>query len=115
MYTHLVFFCEGLLKRVFKIASITLGFRVFVVKRRNTTVKLDGRLVEEVAGELGPGETLTGYVRKAVRSSLNRARMGRAAEAYEAAIRIDPDLAAEMEEWEGAELGRPPRGGDVKK
>lgn len=79
------------------------------MKRRDTTVKLDGRLVEEVAKELEPGQTLTGFVRQAVDYRLRRARMRKAAKAYEQALREDPDLAQEMETWERADLSSVPR------
>ena len=81
------------------------------MKYRDTTVKLDGSLVEEVAQELANGETMTAYVRKAVRDRLRRSRMRRAAEAYQAAVANDPELARELESWEEADLARPPQPG----
>lgn len=79
------------------------------MKRRDTTVKLDGELVEEVARDLEPGETLTAYVRKAVGSRVRRSRMRKAAEAYQKALEADPELALEMEDWERADLAAPSR------
>jgi hypothetical protein len=79
------------------------------MKKRDTTVKLDGALVEEVAGELEPGETLTGFVRKAVGYRVRRSRMQKAAEAYRKALEADPELASETDEWEQADLNSPPK------
>ncbi|MEX0324946.1 MAG: hypothetical protein AB3N33_02535 [Puniceicoccaceae bacterium] len=79
------------------------------MKKRDTTVKLDGSLVEEVAGDLEPGETLTGYVRKAVQYRIQRSRMRKAAEAYCQAAEADPELAQELESWEAADLAKAPQ------
>jgi hypothetical protein len=78
------------------------------MKRSDTTVKLDGSLVEEVASDLEPGETLTAYVRKAVRYRVRSSRMRKAAEAYRAAMRADPGLVHELEDWERANLAKAP-------
>jgi hypothetical protein len=60
-----------------------------------------------VARELEKGETLTGFVRSAVNYRIRRSRMKKAAEAYRKAIEADPGLAAEMAEWEQADLAKP--------
>ena len=86
-----------------------IGYSLEAMKRKDTTVKLDGLLVEEVAKELEPGETLTAYVRNAVSYRIRRSRMRKAAEAYRTAVESDVELAAEMEEWESANLSCPPR------
>ena len=78
------------------------------MSKKDTTVKLDGALVEEVARELEPGQTLTGFVRDAVGYRIRRSRMKRAAEAYRKAVQADPQLAAELAEWEQAELLKAP-------
>jgi hypothetical protein len=75
--------------------------------KRDTTVKLDGTLVEEVARELQPGQTLTGFVREAVGYRVRQARLRKAAELYRDALEADPELAAELAEWEQADLGKP--------
>ena len=77
------------------------------MRKRDRTVKLDGALVEEVARELQPGETLTAFVRTAVGYRVQRARMQRAVEAYQRAAAADPELAAELADWAG------PRGGSA--
>ncbi|MGC9451917.1 MAG: hypothetical protein ACP5I4_10775 [Oceanipulchritudo sp.] len=79
------------------------------MKRADTTVKLDGSLVEEVASDLEPGETLTAYVRKAVQYRVQRSRMRKAAEAYCKAAQADPTLADELETWEQADLAKAPQ------
>ena len=79
------------------------------MKKANTTVKLDGSLVEEVASDLEPGETLTAYVRKAVQYRVQRSRLRKAAEAYCKAAQADPGLASELESWEEADLSKAPR------
>jgi len=78
------------------------------MKRGDTTVKLDGMLVEEVAKELEPGQTLTSYVREAVQYRVRQSRMRAAAETYRQALERDPEMAAEMAEWEQADLARDP-------
>lgn len=78
------------------------------MKKKDTTVKLDGSLVEEVANELERGETLTSYVRKAVRYRVRHSRMRRAAMTYQEATEADPDLANELADWEGANLAGEP-------
>lgn len=82
--------------------------------RKDTTVKLDGLLVEEVAGQLNPGETLTGYVRDAVRYRLRQKQMRKAAEVYRTVLESDARLAEEMKTWEEADLAKPPETGDGK-
>jgi hypothetical protein len=85
------------------------------MKKADTTVKLDGALVEEVARELVPGQTLTGYVREAVDYRIRRSRMKKAAEAYRKALETDPQLAEEMAAWEQIDLHKAPKttdGGD---
>ena len=72
-------------------------------------MKLDGILVEEVAKELEPGQTLTAYVRQAVQYSVRRSRMRKAAEIYAAALAEDPGLGEEMQSWEEADLAKPPK------
>jgi hypothetical protein len=90
-----------------------LGFHYFSdMSKRDTTVKLDGALVEEVARELVPGQTLTGFVRDAVGYRIRRSRMRKAAEAYRNAVQADPKLAAEMAEWERADLNVAPKAAD---
>lgn len=74
-------------------------------------MKLDGALVEEVTQELEPGQTLTGFVRDAVGYRVRRSRMKKAAEAYRKAVEADPELAAEMAEWEQADLSNPTNSG----
>ena len=79
------------------------------MKKGDTTVKLDGLLVEEVASDLEPGETLTAYVRKAVQYRVQRSRMRKAAEAYRKAAKADPAIAEELESWEQADLAKAPQ------
>lgn len=78
------------------------------MKKRDTTAKLDGALVEEVSQELEPGQTLTGLVREAVGYRIRRSRMQKAAEAYRKAVAADPELASGVVEWEQADLASAP-------
>ena len=93
---------------VYILDKYTILFHSCFMKKGDTTVKLDGALVEEVASDLEPGETLTSYVRKAVQYKVRRSRMRKAAELYMAAVEKDPGLADEMQTWEETDLTKAP-------
>lgn len=80
---------------------------ISTMPKRDTTVKLDGALVEEVVQELQPGQTLTRFVREAVGYRIRQSRMKKAAELFRQAVEADPELGAELSEWESADLGVP--------
>ncbi len=76
-----------------------------------TTVKLDAEMLREIAEAKPAGQTLSSFVRSALKQDLRRRKMRRAAEAYVALLARRPDEREAEEEWEAAPLSRPPRRG----
>lgn len=75
-----------------------------------TTVKLDAEILSEIAKAKPAGETLSSFVRNAIKRDIRRSRMKHAAEAYLALLASSPAEREEQERWESALLSQPPRG-----
>ena len=72
-----------------------------------TTVKLESKLLREIAKMKAPAQTLASFVREAVENDLRRRRLRAAAEAYQKFLSQNPAARQELEEWETADLSRP--------
>jgi hypothetical protein len=77
---------------------------------RATTVKVDGKLLEELERAKPVDETLSGYVRSILEREMRRRQLADAAEQYVQLLRDAPDERAWLDEWDAADLARPPAG-----
>ena len=75
-----------------------------------TTVKLDSEILREIAEAKPSGQTLSSFVRGALKRDIRRWKMKHAAEAYLAFLARSPEEREAQEEWESAPLSQPPRG-----
>ena len=69
-----------------------------------TTVKLDAELLREIADSKPAGQTLSSFVRSALKRDIRRRKMKRAAEEYLASLLRVPAESNAQEEWESAPL-----------
>jgi hypothetical protein len=74
---------------------------------RATTVKVDGKLLEELERAKPVNETLSGYVRSILEREMRRRKLADAAEQYVQLLRDAPDERAWLDEWDAADLARP--------
>lgn len=74
-----------------------------------TTVKLDSVLLSEIAGTKPKNQTLSAYVREALRRDLRRQHLRKAAGIYNSLLREDPVERQLMDEWEAAPLSVEPK------
>jgi hypothetical protein len=75
---------------------------------RATTVKVDGKLLEELERTKPVNETFSGYVRPILEREMRRRQLADAAEQYVQLLRDAPDERAWLDEWDAADLARPP-------
>jgi hypothetical protein len=75
-----------------------------------TTVKLDADILREIADAKPAGQTLSSFVRSALKRDMRRRKMKQAAEAYLALLARSPEERDAAEEWEAAPLAHAPRG-----
>lgn len=74
-----------------------------------TTVKLDSTLLGEIAEIKPRNQTLSAYVRDALRRDVRRQQMRKAAEVYQTLLRENPLERQLLEEWEAAPLSVEPK------
>lgn len=74
-----------------------------------TTVKLDGELLRAISMMKPARQTLSSYVREALRRDLRRQQIRDAAETYKNLLRTNLSERNAMNEWEAAPLGITPR------
>lgn len=75
-----------------------------------TTVKLDAEMLREITEAKPAGQTLSSFVRAALKRDMRRRKMKQAAEMYLALLKRSPEEREAQEEWETAPLAQPPRG-----
>lgn len=74
-----------------------------------TTIKVEGELLTELERAKPASQSLTTYVRSALRQHVRRQQMMAAADRYTAFLRQHPEERAWLEAWDRADLARPPR------
>ncbi len=79
-----------------------------------TTIKLQGRILDEIEAHKPADQSMTAYVRDAVRRDIRRHVLREAAEAYLAHLEEHPEEAAWTEAWAQADLASPPRPDSVE-
>jgi len=72
-----------------------------------TTVKLHGEILDDIERQKPSDQSLTAFVREAVRRDLQRRQLREAAEAYCAHLAHHQEEGAWMEAWEQADLASP--------
>lgn len=75
---------------------------------RATTVKVDGELLRELERAKPPKVPLTTYVRGILEQEMRRLKLRAAAERYATLLRDAPDEREWLQEWDTADLARPP-------
>ena len=76
---------------------------------RATTVKVDGRLLDDIQRLKARGQTVTAFVREALEREIRRRRAAKAAVQYAEFVREHPDEREWLDEWEAADLATPAR------
>jgi hypothetical protein len=76
---------------------------------RATTIKVEGVLLEELERSKPRSQSLSAYVRSILESEVRRLKMLAAAEKYSAFLQHNADERAWLDEWDSADLARPPR------
>lgn len=69
-----------------------------------TTVKIEGDLLEMLEKIQEPGQSVSAFVREAVRRRIREVQRAQAAEVYNQLLSADPDEATWLEEWEQSDL-----------
>ena len=78
---------------------------------RATTIKLEGKLLEDVEAAKPADRSLSAHVRWVLQKDLERRRVRDAAAAFRAFIDAHPEERAWLAEWDGADLAEPPARG----
>ena len=78
---------------------------------RATTVKLEGKLLEDVEAAKPVDRSLSAHVRWVLRKDMERRRVRDASAAFQAFIDAHPEERAWLSEWDGADLAAPPARG----
>ena len=74
-----------------------------------TTIKVEGELLKELQKCKPSSQSLSGYVRSLLQQEIMRRKMSAAAERYAGFLRDHDDERAWLEEWDTADLARPPK------
>ena len=74
---------------------------------RATTIKLEGKLLEDVEAAKPADRSLSAHVRWVLQKDLERRQAREAAAAFRAFIDAHPEERAWLAEWEGADLAAP--------
>ena len=78
---------------------------------RATTIKLEGKLLDDVEAAKPAERSLSAHVRWVLQKDLERRRVRNAAAAFRAFIDAHPEERAWLSEWDGADLAEPPARG----
>jgi hypothetical protein len=73
-----------------------------------TTIKVEGDLLRDLERAKPPAQSVSGFVRAILRQDLARRKMAEAAERYAGFLQETPAERAWLEEWDAADLARPP-------
>ena len=78
---------------------------------RATTVRLEGKLLEDVEAAKPAGRSLSAHVRRVLRQDLERRRARDASAAFRAFIDAHPEERAWLSAWDAADPAAPPTRG----
>ena len=74
-----------------------------------TTIKIEGELLAEIEKQKPPKQSVTSYVRTAIRHELQKYKLAEAAEKYTVFLQNHPDERESLEQWDQADLNNPPK------
>lgn len=74
-----------------------------------TTIKVEGDLLQELERAKPAAQSLTTFVRDVLRREVRRQQMAAAADRYTEFLAEDSEERAWLDEWDRADLARPPR------
>jgi len=74
-----------------------------------TTIKVEGELLKELESCKPPSQSLSAYVRSVLQQEILRRKMTTAADQYAAFLREHAEERAWLEDWDTADLARPPK------
>jgi hypothetical protein len=74
-----------------------------------TTIKVEGELLSELERVKSPTQSLSAFVRSVLQQDVLRRKMSDAAERYGQLLRENAEERSWLEEWEQADLSKPPR------
>lgn len=69
-----------------------------------TTIKLEADLLEDIQREKPKEQSLTAFVKQAVRAELSRRQLRKSAQAYQSFLSQDQDEQVWLDQWEEADL-----------
>ena len=78
---------------------------------RATTIKLEGKLLEDVEAAKPADRSLSAHVRWVLQRDLERRQARDASVAFRAFLEAHPEERAWLSEWDGADLAAPPAQG----
>lgn len=74
-----------------------------------TTIKVEGKLLEDLERSKPPSQSLSAYVRSVLEQEVLRHKMADAADQYAEFLRQHGDERSWLEKWDAADLVRPPK------
>lgn len=74
-----------------------------------TTIKVEGELLQELQRGKPESQSLSAYARSLLQREVLREKMTDAAERYTEFLRRQADERAWLDEWDSADLARPPK------
>jgi hypothetical protein len=74
-----------------------------------TTIKVEGDLLRDLERVKPPSQSLSAYVRSVLEQEVRRNKMIEAAVRYAEFLRREPGERAWLDEWDRADLARPPQ------
>jgi len=74
-----------------------------------TTIKVDGKLLQDIRAIKPPEQSVTSYVREVLEHDIRRQRMAEAGRRYRAFLNEHVDEASLVREWEAARLDQKPQ------
>ena len=80
-----------------------------------TTVKIEDPLLRELKHALPKAKTLTSFIREILERDMRQRKLALAAKQYAEMLEADPEERKWLEEWEVAELAKPPVARPAKK
>ncbi len=74
-----------------------------------TTIKLEGKLLQELENIKPESVSLSAYVREVLTRDLRRRKLAQAAASYEEFLKSNPEEQSWLREWDQAELASSPK------
>ena len=78
---------------------------------RATTIKLEGKLLEDIEAAKPADRSISAHVRRVLRKDIERRQAKNAAARFRAFLEAHPEEQAWLSDWDGADLATPPARG----